>query len=461
MKNKTKFIVAISIITIGIIMSSIFLLANDGSEEEKLYREYNVTRGDIVVGIDGFGSLKLEGDSQVFENEFIIDEIMVSIGEEVEKDQQLAKLSVENIDEQIKKLTDDLKKAEDAHNQAVNNKEIQQTNSASSWQDKTNSTKAAYESKKSELDKSISNLTTTITAQKQRKAELEELIKNGGGTVNDLGEVVVPPDPNLDAYKKELEEITKQLGETETELNTVIRNLELLNSNRQTEVNAENESKKNYDYVQNENNANSDISIDATKREVDRINGELSKVNKLKKDPYLYAESTGVVTEINYKENALVDLSSTGIIIGDMNKKEVLVSVDQNAIIKIEEGQKVEVQFSAYGDTIFYGIVKSRDLVGKNKNGTIQFDVYVEIDSQEKEILPEMTCSTKFISKEVKNILKLSNKAILLVDGKQYVDVKLADGTIERKEIKTGFSDGKTSEITDGLSEGDIVVVES
>ncbi|MEG1462210.1 efflux RND transporter periplasmic adaptor subunit [Anaerorhabdus sp.] len=453
MKKKNKILVGITVLILGIVMSCVFLLTKDKDKDEILYREYQVTRGDIIVGIDGFGSLKLEGDSQMFENEFIIEEIMVSVGEEVKENQQLAKLSVENIDEQIKKLTDDLKKSEDTYNQVLNNKEIQQTNSLTSWQDKTNSTKAIYESKKSELDKSISNLTTTITAKKQRITELEELIKNG--------EEAVPIDPNLDAYKKELVEITKQLGETETELSTAIHNLELLNSNRQTEINAENESKKSYDYVQNESNHNSDIAIDAAKREVDRLYGELSKVNKLKKDPYLYAGSQGIVTEINYKENVLVDLSSPGIVIGDINKKEVLVSVDQNAIIKIEEGQKVEVQFSAYGDTIFYGTVKSRDLVGKNKNGTIQFDVYVEIDSQDKEILPEMTCSTKFISKEVKDIIKLSNKAIQLIEGIQYVDVKLTDGTIERREIKTGFSDGKTSEIIEGLSEGDVVVVES
>ena len=39
------------------------------------------------------------------------------------------------------------------------------------------------------------------------------------------------------------------------------------------------------------------------------------------------------------------------------------------------------------------------------------------------------------------------------------VKIKREDGTIEDVEITTGFSDGRVSEIKNGLSEGDIVVV--
>jgi len=35
----------------------------------------------------------------------------------------------------------------------------------------------------------------------------------------------------------------------------------------------------------------------------------------------------------------------------------------------------------------------------------------------------------------------------------------MADGSHEEREIKTGFSDGRTSEVTSGLSAGEIVVV--
>ena len=39
--------------------------------------------------------------------------------------------------------------------------------------------------------------------------------------------------------------------------------------------------------------------------------------------------------------------------------------------------------------------------------------------------------------------------------------VKDSDGTIEKKEVTTGFYDGVNVEITEGLSEGETVLIES
>ena len=80
-------------------------------------------------------------------------------------------------------------------------------------------------------------------------------------------------------------------------------------------------------------------------------------------------------------------------------------------------------------------------------------------NNKRKMQLEGMTCSVKFIQKRVENVLTLANKAITLTDGKQTVIVQMADGSHEEREIKTGFSYGRTSEVTSGLSAGEIVVV--
>ena len=50
--------------------------------------------------------------------------------------------------------------------------------------------------------------------------------------------------------------------------------------------------------------------------------------------------------------------------------------------------------------------------------------------------------------------------AIYLENGTQYVKVRNADGELEHKTITAGFSDGRMSEILEGLSEGDAVLYE-
>ena len=64
------------------------------------------------------------------------------------------------------------------------------------------------------------------------------------------------------------------------------------------------------------------------------------------------------------------------------------------------------------------------------------------------------------ILKEKVDVLTLSNKAITLENGRQYVLVRDENGELEKREIVTGFSDGRVSEILDGLAENETVVVQ-
>lgn len=64
------------------------------------------------------------------------------------------------------------------------------------------------------------------------------------------------------------------------------------------------------------------------------------------------------------------------------------------------------------------------------------------------------------ILKEKIDVLTLSNKAITLENGQQYVLVQAENGELVRKQVVTGFSDGRISEILDGLTENEVVFVQ-
>ena len=101
-----------------------------------------------------------------------------------------------------------------------------------------------------------------------------------------------------------------------------------------------------------------------------------------------------------------------------------------------------------------------RSLVPVKDSNPVSYPVHVSIDPEDAELLSGMTANAQFIIKQKKDVLQLSNKAISIENGKQYVQMQNEDGTLRKVEIQTGFSDGKVSEITGGLSEGDIAVVE-
>ena len=57
------------------------------------------------------------------------------------------------------------------------------------------------------------------------------------------------------------------------------------------------------------------------------------------------------------------------------------------------------------------------------------------------------------------NVLLIPNKAITRQQGVAHVNVLKTDGTTEQRSIKTGISDLQNTEVTDGLTEGEKVVI--
>ena len=93
-------------------------------------------------------------------------------------------------------------------------------------------------------------------------------------------------------------------------------------------------------------------------------------------------------------------------------------------------------------------------------NDSGDYPVTISIDPGEHLLLPGMKAYATIILKEKTDVLTLSNKAITLENGQQYVLVRDENGELVRKQIVTGFSDGRVSEILDGLSEQDVVIVQ-
>ena len=72
-----------------------------------------------------------------------------------------------------------------------------------------------------------------------------------------------------------------------------------------------------------------------------------------------------------------------------------------------------------------------------------------------------MTGEITFVTEEMKDVLYVSKRAIITEGENSYVKVRTEDGKIEKKSVTTGFTDGVNIEIVEGLSEGDIVLIES
>lgn len=172
------------------------------------------------------------------------------------------------------------------------------------------------------------------------------------------------------------------------------------------------------------------------------------------------AKYTGTLSEIGYAAGDSLNTSTAIATYLDQDGVTVTVSVAQEDISEIQVGNPVVVSLSAYEGEEFTGEVTSIS-TSSSSDSTASYPVVVTLQSDVSKVYSGMSSEVTFVSKEVKDVLYVSNKAITTEGTKSYVLLKQEDGSTKKTQVTTGFSDGHNVEIQSGLQEGDIVLIES
>jgi HlyD family secretion protein len=172
------------------------------------------------------------------------------------------------------------------------------------------------------------------------------------------------------------------------------------------------------------------------------------------------AEYSGTLSALGYQEGDSLSSATDIATYLDADAVTITVSVSEEDVANIQVGNAVNIYLSAYEDELFEGEVQSISSTATG-DSTVSYPVVVTVTSDVSKIYSGMTSEVTFVSKEVENVLYVSNKAITTEGTNSYVLLKKEDGTTQKTKVTTGFSDGHNVEIQSGLEEGDIVLIES
>jgi HlyD family secretion protein len=139
---------------------------------------------------------------------------------------------------------------------------------------------------------------------------------------------------------------------------------------------------------------------------------------------------------------------------------EATVSEDDIGSVVVDD--TVNITLDSFADTAFTGVITEiADAVTDSSTGEITYAVTVTLQGDVSQLYEGMTGDITFITKESEQVVYIANRAVIRDGSKSYVKIKDSDGSVMKQEVTTGFSDGINVEITEGLSEGDIVLIES
>ena len=177
----------------------------------------------------------------------------------------------------------------------------------------------------------------------------------------------------------------------------------------------------------------------------------------------------GTVIEQSFKAGDKVDGASSGTlaVIYDLSYLKLEMAVAELDIGKVEVGQRVEITADALEGQTFEGVVDKVSINGTTANGFTNYPVTVVIEDY-GDLKPGMNVSAQIIGEEIPNALCIPVDAVdrgntVTVPGPGALNdagTAVVDVTkLETREVTLGRNDDEYIEVTGGLEEGDIVLI--
>ena len=179
----------------------------------------------------------------------------------------------------------------------------------------------------------------------------------------------------------------------------------------------------------------------------------------------LVAPFAGIIAEVNGEIGEFVTPSPVGIPtppavdLMDISCVYVSAPIDEVDAPRIRVEMKANISLDALSGEVFAGTVKRiAPYVLEVEKQARTVDVEVDFVCQQgcENMLPGYSADIEVILEEQGNVLRIPTEAIL--EGNRVL-VFAVDKLLEQREIKTGLSNWEWTQVIEGLSEGDEVVV--
>jgi HlyD family secretion protein len=150
-------------------------------------------------------------------------------------------------------------------------------------------------------------------------------------------------------------------------------------------------------------------------------------------------------------------------VLGDISQVYVRGKVDEADIGVVKLNQPSRIKVETFKDKIFDGKVTQISPLGVDKDNVVTFEVKVSINNPGNLLRANMTANAEIVLEEHKGALLVPESAVIY-DNQRNASVEIpAPGQPkgrERKPVKVGVSNGSRTEVLEGLSEKQQVILQ-
>jgi HlyD family secretion protein len=135
------------------------------------------------------------------------------------------------------------------------------------------------------------------------------------------------------------------------------------------------------------------------------------------------------------------------------------VTVDEADVAKVGVGKPATITFDALPGRQFRGKVISIAPSGTMTQGVVTYPMSISLDTRNQVLPGGLTASATVTIEEKNDVLIVPSRAVRRQGRDQVVELAGEDGKSATRLVKTGVQNDQFVEITDGLQDGDHVVI--
>ena len=470
------------------------LVSSDSSSSSSTSQ--NDSMGGMGMQMFSFGGDTYTSQSQ----EMVIDSVHITVGQEIQAGDVLYTLtedSVEEIRTQLEEDVDDTLAdyqaltveqqqsyltAKQGYDTYVTNgslAELTYNKKLQDLQDKVDEAADTLEEKQNQVNENLEKLVELqeeLTSAKKDLKDAEAAVsENHDNRYNDpyyytvylntrdMAQTIVDEiEDDIESLTDENETLLTEIGEATRSWNEACRNLESEKLTAQQTL----ETDQYYASVSSEWYSIQTTSLDNEKQSAyasyESAVKKLDEFNSYIVGNDVIAEDSGVVTEVPLEEGDGVTRNTSLVTLYDASDVTMEITVSEDGYKAIDQDGEVNITYTAYPDVVYSGIISEvSDAAYDSSSGEVYYTITVTVQGDVSGLYEGMTGDVTCVTKETKEVTYVSNRAIFRDGTRSYVKVRDENGSIVEKDVTTGFSDGVNVEITEGLSQGDTVLIES
>ena len=193
--------------------------------------------------------------------------------------------------------------------------------------------------------------------------------------------------------------------------------------------------------------------LDQARLQVENARAQYQSAQISSGDTNIRSKISGIVNEKMVEAGMVIAPGTPILEVVDISSLKLRVEVDEALVSQLHMGEVVKMVPSVTKDTISGKI----SFIAPASNGALKFPVEITVDNSGGNLRAGMYATAVFNEAGLDNILTIPRKAFVgsVSDNKIFL---VKDSIAHLTTIKTGINYGDKVQVTNGLSEGDVIV---